>query len=111
MHQGIYDRLKSVAQSGTTITYSEIAPLADLDMSNPAHRNEIRRILGEISAFEHRLNHPLLSAFVVHQEDNMPGKGFFALAKELGVYDGLDDLQFFVTELKKVHDQWRETKA
>ncbi len=107
MHQGIYDQLKSVARAGTTTTYSEIAPLADLDMSTPAHRNEIRRILGEISTREHQLGHPMLSAVVVHQEDQIPGQGFFALAGELGVYDGRDELKFFVTELKKVHQQWR----
>jgi len=111
MHQGIYDKLKSVARSGTTITYSEIAPLADLDMSNPADRTEIRRILCEISTVEHRLGYPMLSAAVVHQEDGIPGQGFFALARELGVYDGHDHLQFFVTELKKVHKQWRQIKA
>jgi hypothetical protein len=85
MHQRIYEKLKLVARAGTTITYGEIAPLADLDMLNPAHRNEIRRILDEISTHEHQLKHPLLSAVVVHQQDHMPGQGFFALARELGV--------------------------
>jgi hypothetical protein len=68
MHPRIYDKLKLVARAGTTTTYGEIAPLADLDMANPAHRNEIRRILGEISTCEHQLGHPMLSAVVVHRQ-------------------------------------------
>ena len=111
MHEQIYNKLKAVARAGTIITYSEIAPLAGLDMTNPAHRNEIRRILGEVSTFEHRLGHPLLSVVVVHHEDNMPGKGFFVLAKALCVYDGHDELPFFSTELTRVHEHWRETKT
>jgi hypothetical protein len=38
MHEVIYERLKAVAREGKTITYGEIAPLANLDMANDTDR-------------------------------------------------------------------------
>jgi hypothetical protein len=107
MHQAIYDDLKRVAKAQSTVTYSEIAPLAGLDMSNIADRNEIARILGEISSFEHSQGRPMLSVVVVLQGEYMPGQGFFTLARELSLYSGHDDLAFFSRELGKVHAAWK----
>jgi hypothetical protein len=107
MHQAIYERLRQIAKAQNTTTYSEVAPLAGLDMANPADRNEIARILGEISSFEHGQGRPMLSAVVMLQGDNMPGQGFFTLARELGLYTGGDDLTFFARELARVHASWR----
>jgi len=107
MHQAIYEQLKSVAQQGNVTTYSDIAPLANLDMGNQADRNKIGEILGEISTFEHEHKRPLLSVIVIHRDNNMPGQGFFNLARELGIYKGSDDFLFFVNELRRVHDYWK----
>jgi hypothetical protein len=85
MHEKIYEELGRVAKGQPTITYSKIAPLANLDMDNPSHRDEIGQLLGEISKYEHSQQRPLLSAVVIHQDNNMPGQGFFKLAKELGL--------------------------
>lgn len=41
MHQELYERLKSVATQGTTTTYAEVAPLADLEMEDPSNRDEV----------------------------------------------------------------------
>lgn len=111
MTRGIYERLKEVARAGETITYSEIAPMADLDMSSQADRTEIGRILGAISTREHEDGRPLLSAVVVLSNIGYPGKGFFTLAQELGIYDGSDDLAFFVQELARVHEYWMKAKS
>lgn len=107
MNQIIYDRLIKVARQGKTVTYGEIAPLANLDMSKPNDRNSISWILGEIAESEHKKGHPMLSAVVVLARIGYPSKGFFKLAKELEIFDGSDDLGFFVKELKKVHDFWK----
>ncbi len=107
MHQAIYDELKRVAKTQGTTTYGAIAPLAGLDMSNPADRNEIARILGEISTHEDNQGRPMLSAVVVLQEINMPGRGFFTLARDLGLYSGHDDLAFFSREVAQVHAAWK----
>jgi len=110
MHRDIYERLKEVARVGQTITYGEIAPMANLNMESQADRNEIGRILGAISAREHEESRPLLSAVVVLSGIGYPGKGFFTLAQKLGVYDGSDDLAFFVRELRRVHEYWQKAE-
>src|SRR2546421_384136 len=106
MNEQVYEELKRVAKAGATTTYGDIAPLVGLDMGNPAHRNEIARVLGEISTFEYRAGRPLLSVVVIQRDKNIPGQGFFKLARQLGAYSGSDDFNYFVTELKKVHAHW-----
>ena len=108
MNEELHNRLVSVARSGGYATYSEIAPLLGLDMASPADRTEIGRLLGEVSVFEHQLGHPLLSVIVIHRDNNIPGPGFFQLAQDLGIYDGNDDLLFFVREFQRVRDYWRQ---
>jgi len=111
MTRDIYERLKEVARAGRTITYGEIAPMAELDMSNPVDRNEIAAILVAISTTEHQEGRPLLSAVVVRSDTRYPGKGFFKLAQDLGIYDRSDDLAFFVQELARVHEYWMKAKS
>jgi len=41
----------------------------------------------------------------------MPGPGFFKLAKRLELYDGRDDLKFFLDELKRAHSTWANPTA
>ena len=108
MHKEIYERLQSIAKAGRVITYSEVAPLAGLDMSQIDDRNRIAEILGDISTFEFKHGRPLLSVVVIHRDNNIPGQGFFTLARNLGVYNDYDDLLFFIQELRRVHDYWRE---
>jgi hypothetical protein len=50
----------------------------------------------------------MLSALVIRQDINMPGSGFFVCARELGEYEGNDDLLFWISELNKVHSYWQE---
>jgi hypothetical protein len=107
LHQPIYDQLVAVAREQDVTRYADIAPLADLDMGNELDRAKIGEILGEISTFEHQQRRPMLSAVVIHRDNNMPGQGFFTLARELGLYRGIDDFMFFVQELRRVHDYWR----
>jgi hypothetical protein len=109
MQNAIYEQLKTIARAGSVTAYSEIAPLAGLDMSNPDDRNKIGEILDEISLFEHEHGHPLLSTVVIHKDNNMPGQGFFKMARRTGVYRGTDDFMFFVNELRRVHDYWKHT--
>jgi hypothetical protein len=75
MNDEIYERLKTTARNQDTAYYSDIAPLASLDMSNPEDRNKIADLLGEISLQEHREHHPLLSGVVIHKEDNNLAQG------------------------------------
>ena len=107
--QSIHERLKTVARAGQTTHYSDIAPLAGLDMSSEVDRIRIAQILDGISRGEHEQGKPLLSAVVILKDENVPGSGFFDLAGDLGLYAGGDDLLFWVSELRRVHDHWSQT--
>jgi hypothetical protein len=111
MNKQIYEFLLSVAKERNYTTYAVIAPMAGLDMDLDNDRREIGELLGEISRFEHKKGRPLLSVVVIHREDNIPGPGFFTLAKELGIYKGGDDLMFFIQELARVHDYWSKSNT
>jgi len=107
MHQAIYETLQDVARAQGTTTYGAIAPLAQIDLGNPADRNHLADLLGEISRHEHEQGRPMLSAVVIAGDNNMPGQGFFTLARELGLHSGGDDLAFFCEELARVHATWK----
>jgi hypothetical protein len=111
IHQEIYERLKEVARKGALITYGEIAPLAGLNMESQGDRTKMGELLGEISTFEHKHGHPMLSAVVVLAETGAPGKGFYNLARYLDLHHGqgeLADMEFFVKEVKKVYQFWKD---
>jgi hypothetical protein len=108
LHGPIYETLKRVARNQSTTTYSDIAPLAGLDMESPADRNKMRAMLGVISTYEHENGRPMLTAVVVHRQDNIPGNGFFELAHHLGLLKrGQDKLAFFCGEVTHVYSHWR----
>ena len=115
IHHEIYETLIAVAREEEVTYYSEIAPLADLDMSDPSDRKEIADILFRISAYEHQLGNPMLSAVVVLKGDGFPGPGFFELGEQLGIHDRgpndadrkSRDVAFFADELRRVHEHWR----
>ena len=66
MHIGIYDRLLEIARAEDLTTYSQIAPLAGLTMSNERDRDAISDILVEIAKHEQAAERPMLTALVVH---------------------------------------------
>ena len=107
MHQGVYERLKEVARAKGITNYSEVGKIAGLDMQSPADRNEIAAILDDINRYEKQQGYPMLSAIVVRQDINMPGTGFFECARQLGMYQGNDDLVFLAHELTRVHKHWQ----
>ncbi|HEX9012319.1 MAG TPA: hypothetical protein VF813_02340 [Anaerolineaceae bacterium] len=107
----LYDRLVETAQAGKTLTYSEVARLLSLDASDPYEKMILSRVLDEISCNENAQGRPLLSAVVVMAEIGYPAKGFFLLARELGLNTYCDDRSFFSHELKRVHDYWRERRV
>ena len=92
------------------ISYSHVGDMVGLDMNKIEDRIEISYILDRISSFEHNAGRPLLSAVVVHQQDEeltSPGGGFYDLARKLGLLKGRkgsNDIYFFAEELKRVHE-------
>ena len=81
--QAIYEEILKVAKRKSTVYYSDVAPLAGLDLDLLVHRIRIAQILDGISTSEHEAERPLLSAVVVGKGTGRPGKGFFDLARRL----------------------------
>lgn len=109
LHKSVYQELLRVARNQNVTFYSDIAPLAGLDMSLPPDRTAIGELLGTISRYEHQEGRPMLSAVVVDRQEHRPGPGFFSLAEELGLFEPASDDReaFFVAELGRVHSRWR----
>ena len=105
--QIVGDHLREVAKACGLAYYGEVAALISLDLSGPGAVAALSKLLGEISMEEHRLGRPLLSAIVRSKGSDMPGEGFFGLARGLGRFDGSDDLAFWTEEVRRVHDCWR----
>lgn len=102
IEQVIYQKLMEVAQTKTIITYRELGAIIGLGGHDP----RLWRMLDDINRYEHQQSHPMLSAVVNIQEKNAPGEGFFKLARDLGVYQGSNEDEFFGKELCKVHNYW-----
>ena len=96
-----YGKLIAVARRGETVNYSDIVSLAD---GYP----QLFRILDRINRHEHQGGRPLLSAVVVGAE-GIPGRGFFELARELGLYVGDGKAEYWSEELERVHRWWAPT--
>ena len=112
MHQQIYDTLVQLARDRLLTSYSDIAPLANLDMNVDADRQQMSQLLGEIARFEHSQKRPMLTSLVIHRgDDNNPGEGFFAIAQELGLFQGSrDDIvrtTFWARQVGDVHAHWK----
>lgn len=111
MNEILYNELIRLAQAKDLAAYSDVAPLVGLSMENEAGRNKIAKLLGEIAIHEHSEGRPMLTALVVHKgNDNNPGEGFFAIAKELGYFDGSRDkitrVIFWSNQVTQVHNLW-----
>ena len=110
MDNTIYTRLKEVARDQEIISYTEAGELVGLDMRSPVDRNELSRLLDEINQFEAEYNRPMLSSLVVYANDpQTPGPGFFVCARglaRLSSNDSIDELGFWASEVKTVHEYW-----
>ncbi len=108
----VYQKLIDVAKAGKTTTYETIADMLELNADDPEDRNEIGRILSEISCQENIAGRPMLSAVVIIPDIGYPGKGFFLLARDIGAMSSsIDDRSFFAAELKRVHQYWMNELA
>lgn len=111
MNQNLYDELLRLGRARRLAAYSDVSPLVGLSMEREEDRDEIARLLGEIAVHEHGQGRPMLTALVVHRgNDNNPGEGFFAIAQELGLYNGSRDqitrLTFWANQVTEVHNHW-----
>jgi len=96
-----------VAKKQRTIFYSDVARKI-LSIAIEPSSHALADMLGEISKNENEADRGMLSAVVIGKENNIPGKGFFTLARTLGRNVFSDD-EFWIEELKRVYDYWRES--
>ena len=111
INQAVYERLRQAARDQALVYYDEIAGLLELNPDHDADRAQISRLLMAVSRREHEQGHPLLSVVVVNRGSQLPNKGFFYAARELGRYEGSSAselLAFFTDELESVYAYWSQ---
>ena len=87
------------------IAYSELADKV-VSMRLSAHSQELAALLGEISTEEDHAGRGMLSVLVVHKHNQIPGEGFFELARRLGRPVN-DKIEFWASEFDRVCRYWR----
>lgn len=85
------------------ITYGEVAKKINTDWNKI--RFTLPNVLDAISTEEHKQKAPLLSVVVVDQDNQKPGKGFFAMARGLG-FEVKDEDAFFEKMRDDCFDYW-----
>ncbi len=104
----MYAILIRVASRQETISYGDLSNELTSIRIGP-HENAMGAMLGQISEEEDASGRGMLSAVVVHKDgDVMPGKGFFDCAVGLG-RDISDRDSMWVTELRRVHNEWKKS--
>ena len=95
----------AVAARRNLIAYSDlVAEIRSLDLDPQGMH--LAHMLGEISTAEHEAGRGMLTVVVVHKHgDQMPGPGFFRLARSLG-QDTRDREAFWIGELERVYRAW-----
>src|SRR5260370_42471392 len=84
------------------ISYSELAANVHSIHFSP-EEYAYHHMLGEVSEEEDAAGRGMLSAMVVHKDDNVPGPGFFVLAKKLG-RDTSDRDRCWGKEMKLIYE-------
>jgi hypothetical protein len=89
----LQQRLRAVlmdhARRGETIAYLELAHAAGMQPPHLVHR--VTEALEEMLRADHNAGRPLLAALATRKDGLIPGRGFFWLLNELGIYDGPPD--------------------
>lgn len=101
--------LESLARERATITYRELAQLAEVPPPQTIHK--LTEALEATMREDHAQGRPLLAALVVGRgAGGLPQRGFFELLRTLGRYEGPDSGSqaeaVFHEELELAWDYW-----
>lgn len=105
INAAVYAKLIQVAKERKTITYSQLASVADVTVESRDELKTVGFILDAIADQELAAGRPLLPIVVVSGTTNMPGGGLFKYAKRKKLQK-TDDMTFFATELNRVYAYW-----
>ena len=112
--KSIYKYLIQVAECRSTVYYVPTAERFGFDLDCEEDRYRFYGILDEINKAEHNEERPLLSSVVVgntRKDPQIPGPGFFGLARKLGKYMGSDDTQYWKQEVQCAYDFWSQQRS
>ena len=102
MRWDIREKLIRVAKDKKTICYSELGSEFGINA------RQVGEVVGEISIYERRQDHPLLSAVVVLKNMGIPSKGFWeGPTYEQARKRGVSKQDFWKSELNRVYDYWQ----
>ena len=101
----ITEILRKLAKERGMIAYGDLSRRLSTIEIGP-HDPAMGEILGEISKSEDAEGRGMLSALVVHMQNDLePGNGFYTCAESLG-RDVSNRQACWITEMHKVHDYW-----
>lgn len=114
LEQDIRKELINIIQSGDEqtahIRYKALADRFQIPYDYTNERNDFHKFLDDINRYEVEQGRPFLSVVVVN-ETRMPGKGFFRLARELGLQRPDEDNDTFVIRVRQeVFDFWKNNE-
>lgn len=87
------------------VFYGTIYDEVKIDKNDVSQRNEVNRILGELSEESYGKFGYMISSIVVTKETNMPGEGYYGLYEELSGKDSGFDA--WVEDVKKVYGSFK----
>jgi hypothetical protein len=86
------------------ITYTDLTEnMVAIPFPSGGWSDSLFYLLGQVMVAEHEAGRPLLAAVAVRKKESTPGKGFYDVAKDLGVGDGTENIELWAKELAKVH--------
>lgn len=99
--------MEEVASAGATIPYAELAQRIHT-LNYAPNGSAFSQMLCDVSRASHARGGIMLSAVVVHADDDLPGEGFFSLAGELG-HVVTDERVFHQDALHACHNAYQSS--
>ncbi|MET4805748.1 hypothetical protein [Limibacillus sp. MBR-115] len=111
LNTSLRETLMGLARCRRTITYRDLAIVANVP--SPCAIHSITVALEQMIREDAAAGRPLLAALVVSRsQPGLPGKGFFQLISELGLYDGPDHgaaaIEYHQEEVEMACAYWGE---
>ncbi len=85
MNKEIRKYLIDQCRIGKPVFYEDIGKKLNLNLESEKDRNILSKTLGDISAFEHEKERPLISSIAIYKIANDHGNGFYNLCEQLGI--------------------------
>ena len=100
--------LREAARARRLMTERDAIAALGWNDDGPEKRRQLAFLLNSVSTIQVRSHRvPMLAATIVSEDTGRPGRGFFALARGLGVLGAAEDEdRFWMAELARVYRFW-----